>query len=1214
MQAGSQASLFGGGLTCFGRYLTFRALFLIVVWICGNAASRADEPILEFVAGLRERGYYDSAADYLNQVMTRSGVDPDVRNVLDFELGLTLKQWGAQSRVAADREQRLAAAEASLQKFLSANATHEKAAEASSLLGELLFDRAESLIWETERIETAAERAAVQGEARALIDRARGIFQASHDQYKAAYQGFPKFIDESKEPELLEQRKTAENRYLRAWLNLARCTYERGQTFDRGSEERKQTLIQASEEFSAIHTSRRTNSNGLYAQLMMARCFQEQDDIGRALGIYNELLKHESQAAFMMTLKGTAKHFRLICLNSPERNDSTLVIQEATTWLQQNRQLSTTTFGLGILWEQAQAEEKASQPRELPENERNNYLRFAMNHAEQVAKYPGAFRLPAESMVRRLRLALGDQEKEPKDFDSAFERARGMIAQIQELNDALSEAEDEAQRAAGKAALDSHLSEVGRLLTLALSLREPDSDPKAIAQTRYLLGFVRLRQGNPLDAVVLATYTMTRDRAADPETAMNATEIAMAAAVAAWNAAAADNRDFETRLIGDVCRQILELYPQSSRAGEARMRLGSVYRTMGQPQQAVKWFLEVPDSDPQYVSARLSAGQAWWAAWTDAMAAAAGDPENEQPPAAELDKWKADAQTLLVEGVGIARERLGDATLPGDELVAAEVSLAGILNQDGKYAESIQRLTSGGEFSVVNAIRVDEGTPRPAAGIFSRSFASLTYRLLLRAQVGTQQIDEALATMTDLEKVGGEDIVAAYTQLGMELQEELKRLARSGDTERRDQVRTSFEEFLRKVYESRDASNYNSLLWIAETYFGLAQGSEGDDVAAAGYFDRAGETYTELLDLPEAGQSRNAIRLRLSRCRRQQQRFDDALQVVQQILDENAMNLDAQFEAALVLSDWGENGDAKRFIEAIQGPRSETGEATSVWGWTALCRRLQQIVMQDPQSEFRSRFYEARFELSSSRRRMAGVETDQATAKKQLTSALAEISSFVQAYRTIDDVAFARFDRLYQDIQTDLGRAPTPLNRVSSETAADDEVLSDAVAAAANPTGTAAAETPDDANGFLGMLVGGVLVLGGAAFAVVIVVTMRKPRKRARVPGTPSKAPAIDPDLPGVAGGAIPTGIEIGDAPAEADFSGLGHIEAPGRGAARRPPRRPDGGSRPTGEGRPRGPRPPRPAGEPGSRPARPPGGDGVRRRRRPPEGPGGTEPRSGGK
>ena len=80
--------------------------------------------------------------------------------------------------------------------------------------------------------------------------------------------------------------------------------------------------------------------------------------------------------------------------------------------------------------------------------------------------------------------------------------------------------------------------------------------------------------------------------------------------------------------------------------------------------------------------------------------------------------------------------------------------------------------------------------------------------------------------------------------------------------------------------------------------------------------------------------------------------------------------------------------------------------------------------MQDPQSEFRSRFYEARFELSSSRRRMAGVETDQATAKKQLTSALAEISSFVQAYRTIDDVAFARFDRLYQDIQTDLGRAP----------------------------------------------------------------------------------------------------------------------------------------------------------------------------------------------
>ncbi len=1211
MKAGFLVSVCGADrrnrLRISGIAGSFLPLLLIVTAL--TACSGAEEPVLEFAAGLRERGYYDTAVEYLMQAQTRPGLDPEVVALVDFELGLTLKEWGSQSRVPADREQRLSESEAALQKFLAAQPMHEQAADASSLLGELLFDRAESLIWETERIETDSERAAVQGEARAIIDKAKGIFQASHDQYKAAYDKFPSFIDESKEPELLEQRKTAENRYLRAWLNLARCTYERGQTFDRGSEERKQTLIQASEEFSAIHTARRTNSNGLYAQLMVARCFQEQDDLGRALGIYNELLMHESEKPFMVTLKGTARHFRLICLNSPQRSDASLVIQEATAWLQENRRLSTTTFGLGILWEQAQAEEKSAQQRELPEGDRNNFLRFAMNHAEQVAKYPGAFRLPAESMVRRLRLELGDKDSEPRDFDSAFERARGMIAQIQELNDAVAAAEDDTARAQGQAALNSHLSEVGRLLNLALTLREPGSDAKAVAQTRYLLGFVRLRQGNPLDAVVLATYTMTRDRTADPETALNATEIAMAAAVAAWNAAAPDDRDFETRLIGQVCEKILELYPQSSRAGEARMRLGTVYRTMGQPEQAVKWFLEVPETDPQFASARLSAGQAWWATWTEAMARAAADPDAEQAPQAELDRWKSEAQSLLMQGIEIARQRLGDSTLPDQELVAAEVSLCGILNQEGDFPATIQRLTNGGEFSILKAIAVEDEASRPPTGIFSRSFASLTYRLLLRAQVGTQQIDDALKTMEDLERVGGADIVAAYTQLGMELQEELRRLSSGGETDRLNQVRTSFEEFLLKVYQTRDAENYNSLLWIAETYFGLGQGVDADPAAAAQYYDRAGETYTELLALPDAAQSRNAILLRLSRCRRAQERFSDAMQAVEEILADSDMNLDAQFEAALVLGDWGESGAADRFAEAIQGRKDASGAPTSVWGWATLCRRLQQIVMQDPKSEFRSRFYEARLELSRTRRRMAAVQADRNTATSQLRSALAEISSFVQAFRSLDDAAFARFDRLYQDIQADLGESPTPLARLSSGDADDPD--SNVPAAAAEPSAVAAASPagaaaePAAGGSFAGLLVAGGLILVGMLFAGGIVVTMRKPRKRTQVPGTPSKAPRIDPGVSVPAGPQFPGGLEFGAAAAEADFSGLDHIVAPRRGSTGSPPRR-----RPAGAERAGGsPAPDRP----GRRPA-PPAGEGdpaQRRRRRPPESPGGPRPDS---
>jgi len=354
-RAASGAGASGVVGLAFGRFLRAVSCLLLSVSagsVCGQ------EPFLQFAEGLRQRGYYDTAIEYLDSLKTRADLPPEIREVLDLERGVTLQQMGAASRVEDEREKALTDAAAALQAFLAQHGQHPQAAMANSLLGELLFNRSESLIWKTLEQESAEARAPLQAEARGLIDQARGIFQTAHDQYRAQYEKFPKFIDESKDEELLLQRQEAENRYLRALLNLARCTYERGQTFDRGSEERKQTLMQAAKEFEDIHTSRRTNSVGLYARLMEGKCFQEQDDIGRALGIYNEILGHPSDKPFMQSLRGTAKHFRLICLNDPQRSDHDVVIQEALQWAQANRQLTTTSYGLGILWEQAIAEEK----------------------------------------------------------------------------------------------------------------------------------------------------------------------------------------------------------------------------------------------------------------------------------------------------------------------------------------------------------------------------------------------------------------------------------------------------------------------------------------------------------------------------------------------------------------------------------------------------------------------------------------------------------------------------------------------------------------------------------------------------------------------------------------------------------------------------------------------------------------------------------------
>lgn len=1220
-RATSGAGASGAAGSAYGRFLQ---IFVCLLLTLAAGSVRGQEPFLQFVEGLRQRGYYDTAIEYLDSLKARADVPAEVRDVLDLERGVTLQQQGAASRVEDEREKALTDAATALKSFLAQHAQHPQAAMANSLLGELLFNRSESLIWKTLEQESAEARAPLQAEARGLIDQARGIFQTAHDQYKAQYEKFPKFIDESKDEELLLQRQEAENRFLRALLNLARCTYERGQTFDKGSEERKQTLTQAAKEFEDIHTSRRTNSVGLYARLMEGKCFQEQDDIGRALGIYNEILGHPSDKPFMQSLRGTARQFRLICLNDPQRNDYDVVIQEALQWSQANRQLTTTSYGLGILWEQAIAEEKKSQTRELPEKEKSDLLQFALNHAEQVGKYPGAFREPALAMARRLKVVLGEKDREPRDFATAFERARGMITQIQGLSDEVARAADEAERTAKRAALDNHLGEVARLLRLALDLRDPGSDAKAVADTRYLLSYVMLRQGNALDAIVLSTYTMAQDQKAAPETALNCTEVAMAAAVAVWNRGEGD-RDFETRLLKDVCQQILTLYPQSSRAGEARMRLGNVYRTLQQPLEAVKWFMEVPESDPQHASARIAAGQSYWAAWTQNAAVTLEEGAEPSVAAEETARWKTEAKALLTQGIDLTRAKVGNMSLPGEELAAAEVSLAAILNQEGDFAGAIGRLTANAENSVMAAIELPEGSERPEAGIQSRSFAGLAWRLLLRAYVGTQQIDQALQSMAQLEKVGGDDILQAYTQLGMELQEELRRLQAAGEAERLGQVRTSFEQFLGKVYESRNKSDFNSLLWIGETYYGLGQGVAADPAAAAGYFEKAGNAYSEILQQSlVSADGAPAVQLRLARCRRRQGQFTEALQLVETILTANAMNLDVQFEAAHVLSDWGEKSEPERLKQAILGPPATGGKPAVVWGWAALSKRLRQLVMKDPQSEFRPRFFEARYELGNARRRLARVLPDKSAGTAQLKSAMAELASLVQAYRDLDPPTYARFDRLYQDLQADLGESPTPLAQASPSTEPEPESEpAAAVSAAVQPAPSAAAAPAAQGAGGLTAVIVSVV---GLAVAGGLFVMMRKPK--AKLPlASAGRVAKISVAVPEVSTGGFPGDLQI-EAPPELDFaqlaampgiggrsarpagrpgvkppagSGAAGAGAPGSnsGAPRPRPRPPEGGSgpaagagpgakpRPAGEGRPGGegrpvrpPRPPKPEGD----------------------------------
>lgn len=1012
---------------CTSLYLS--RLIAIVLFVSASQVAHGDEPIVDFLEGLRQRKYFDTALIHIEELSKRTDIPKEIADTLSLERGITYRALGAASRITEDREQALTQAELALKKFVSEHPNHPRAAFANAELGQLLFDKARSLIWDAESPSNASRKAELQNSARTLVDQAKAIYQSAHDQYKAKEKAFPPYIDRDTDEAAFLERQKAQVKYLRAWFNLVRCSYERGQTFDKGTKERNETLIRASNEFEEIHAAYRKSPIGLQARLMMGKCFQEQDDINRALGIYNEMLSHNSTNSTLLILKALAVQYRLICLNHKDRQDFQLVIQEADTWLKDraNRANVFTETGLGILWEKAVAEEGLAQDRTLEAGDRKAILRQALTDSKQVARFPSPYREPALAMGRRLNAELGDKDKEPEDFDTAFERARGMVSQIKGLQEAMRAAKTKPQKDKAQQAFDLHLNEVGRLFQLALDLRDEQTDKRAMAQARYLLSYVFMRQRKSFDAYILARYCMTRDRLNDPGSALDATEIAIEAAVQAFNDSAGRDQAFELKLLQEICELIIEQYPSSSRGNEARMRLGQVYRDLDQPAKAAAAYMKVPEDYSRFSSAQMQAGQSYWLAWLSAMSESESADTAETDPAAN-NKLKAEAEKQLLAGLKAARTLIGDKAPPTEEMTAAEVSLATILNLSGKFPQTISRITTGGDNSVLKAIAIGKGKQRPEKGIKSAAFAGQLYRLLLRAYVGTQQIDPALKTMEQLKSIGGQDTAAIYTQLGQELQQELERLKASGDTAAFQKTQESFEKFLEQVNKSRDPNDYNSLLWIGETYFGLGQGVKEDPVGSQKYFESASSAYQNILDNNLAeGTTILIIKLRQVRCLRAMKQYQEAVALAESVLAENSNQLSLQFEAAYALGDWGAdpNGQPEKLLDAMNG--IETNGAKNIWGWSGITTRLSRQQGQPDWDDLRDRFLEARYELTNSRVRYS--RTGPSDSREQLESAQGELTSFTMVYTDLDDQWFGKFNELYKDVRAQLGLDPIDLER-----------------------------------------------------------------------------------------------------------------------------------------------------------------------------------------
>jgi hypothetical protein len=1121
---------------------TLRAAWAAFGLFIGLAAGlSAEEPYLEFVTGLRSRGYYDFAEQYLRDLQQDGRVPADVKAVVAYELGVTIRDSARALLIPEEQRQRLDEAQAAFEQFAKAAPQHELAGRANSERAKILVEKARVDLWDADGTSESAKKQQLRESARKYVGMSREIYATAAEQLKKNFESFPGFIPQE-EREKIQQREAAEAEYIQAQLNLAETTYWDAQTYDHADAKRKEALSTAMEEFEKIHTAYRSMIGGLLARLWQGKCLEEigqKEGIDAALGIYGELLRHDGSSTSMLALQSKAQQFQLICYNHDTKKEYRLINQLATEWLKSeaNRRLKATETGKGIEWEQARALEKLGDERTVPENERTTYLNQALNIARGLARRAGPHKAPAAGMVARISTKLGRDSNDPTDFNSAYGRADELFNQAQEITKQISaavaakkstEAQSHAEARKGVAA------ELTRMLGLALQLADKSSEQALVRRSELLLAVSYLWQERSYEATAVSEYFLRNHSNAQPDMLSLAGNIAITSLQDAYLRAPKEDREFEKEHTLALAAMVSTRWPNSDLADKANLNVGGLLFDGGDYDGAAQAWLKIPNSSKTYGVAQLKAGSAFFELYTRKAHLEA----SERPPAEQLAQWLADAEKYLQQGVDL-EAKATPAESENRDLLLGKLALAQVRNRIGVYKTqgaklgSIELITAE-PHALTKAVQTPPGETRPddPGSIKGRQMASLVYQELLRAQIGAKDIDAARDARTKLEEVGAGGDTAALTQIfvqfGRQLQDELEQLKASGANDRLKEVRDGFEAFLSDLYDREDAQQtFNSLLWIAETYASLGESAEDDLIKSQDYFNRSANAYDRIITRgatdpaflvsPSNGP---IVRIRMLECRLRQKDYEAAEKVLFEVLKESPSNPGTQQSGARLYQEWAEMGDSSKLQYALNGRK----EPVVLWGWGELANKMRGQVGN---ADLQQLYYEATYRYAQSYHQQAAKQSGD-DRKKSLENALLVFDTFTRTSRNVPQDVYDRMNTLYKSLLSDAGQAdsdmPVPGSRSGGGSRKGE---GDKGRREPPPPPPPQPEPEPPANTGNVIVVLGLLVLGGAAvFGIFAWTTSQSKKKRAaalaaiaasspapkkRKPATSARAPGKPP-------------------------------------------------------------------------------------------------------
>jgi hypothetical protein len=938
----------------------------------------AAEPARAFLEGLRERGYYDMAIEYLEQMKTSPLAPVEFRETLLYELGTTLIQSSRDQRDIKARQAQLEEAAQALQQFIRSMPDHDLVTSANSQLGNLKVERARIKV-EQSKLPNAKREQLLNEAAEIYVD-AYGVFEQAQVELRERLTRMTNIPP--KDTRAIELRDMLRTDYLQAQLLAAAVKEETADTKKPGSAEYKALVTEAAEQYGQVYEKYRTRLAGLYARMYQGRCSQKLGNHKDALSYFGELLEQPDNPEEFRTLKTKTLLLAKDSWQASKLNAE--AVKRLGAWVDgarpnETREPDWLELRLGLAraqWALAQdlraTNPKDPQIRRLESEARKN--------AQFVSRITGDLQQQARQFLGQIGIEVADAgADDPRNFDEARQLGRDALDSMQTANllvknlpgrianekDAAVKKELQNQLNQAQETIATAPEDALRYFRMALALADDQTDIRDLNIVRYFLCYLYYTNGDYLEAALLGEFLARRFP--DSSGARQSAKIAMAAYLKLYAESGDDDRQFETKQIVGIANYITQKWPKEEEAVEALNTLIPFMIQAGDLDAAERYLTDIPEDSPRRGDAEIKTGQAMWSAYLRGMQRQrrieSGD---EEPPEGfdsradmqQLEELKNRAQRILV--AGIARMQKGGAATEAS--VAAALSLAQIYVDTDQAEKAIELLEDATIGPLVLVRAEHQATSR-------EGFVAEVYKTSLRAYISSlptaPSSDAVIKKATEVmdamkQAIDAKQLIGIYYSLARDLETQMS----LATDQTKQALSKGFETFLLQL---RATSNeFTVLNWVAETFAGMAASFDTQSQLtpeAVKYYQLASETYENILE--DAGieddKMRIQVRLRLANAKRRLNQFTAARDIYTAILKDNPMMVNVQIDAARMYQDWAAIPPDREalYLRAIQG--AEIDSATQkpvIWGWQGIASRTASL------PQFRDTFHEARYNLA----------------------------------------------------------------------------------------------------------------------------------------------------------------------------------------------------------------------------------------------------------